>query len=82
MKRRTYLSGRDNLLLISNSELKKCNYFCLNCLSSYIYTHIKTPDYVCRKCGSVTTIEAFENEIKSIIERRNKSNKDLSVTKR
>lgn len=80
MGRIVYRSGYDNLALVSNEELRKCNYFCLKCFSSYIYTHVKTPDYVCRRCGYTSTIVDFRSEIESIIERREKElSKTLSI---
>jgi len=80
MGRIVYRSGYDNLALVSNEELRKCNYFCLKCYSSYIYVRVKTHDYVCRRCGYISTILDFRGEIESIIERREKElSKTLSI---
>jgi len=70
--RRIYRSGIDDLTLLSENELKNCNLFCLKCKSSSIYVRIKTDDYVCRRCGNVSTRGDFAKEIDNIIQERRK----------
>ena len=72
MGKRIYRSGIDDLRLISNREIRNCNYFCLHCLSSYIYYRSKTKDYRCRKCGALNNVSDFKEELEHILKRSEK----------
>jgi hypothetical protein len=77
MGKKIYTSGKDNIHLLSNKELRECNYFCIHCFSSWGYYRIRTTDFFCRRCGKSTTVQAFKDKIESIIKGREDMKKSL-----